>query len=60
MLHNYYTQGGTWVKYRVPLSEVQERMRPVKEASAELGEFLEELIAHAGGSGFFGGRRAGT
>ncbi len=60
MLHNYYTQGGTWVKYRVPLSKVQERMRPVKEASAELGEFLEELIAHAMAQGFLEEEEPGT
>lgn len=52
MLHNYLTQGGTWVKYRVPLTKVRERMEEVKAASTVLGDFLEELIADAVAQGF--------
>lgn len=52
ILQNYHTQGGTWVEYKVPLAKVRKRLEPIKEASVELGEFVEELICDALAEGF--------
>jgi putative hydrolase of HD superfamily len=52
MLHNYYTYGGTWVEHNVPLAKVKKRLEPIREASAELGEFAEELIRDAVARGY--------
>lgn len=52
ILQNYYTQGGTWVEYGVPLAKVEKRLEPIKRASAELGEFVDELILDAIAKGY--------
>ena len=52
ILQNYYTQGGTWVEYGVPLAKVEKRLEPIKKASAELGEFVDELILDAIAKGY--------
>lgn len=52
LLHNYYTQGGTWRKAGVTVEKVRKRMAPVAIGSPVLGEFVENLIQDAVRQGF--------
>ncbi|GAP98775.1 HD domain-containing protein [Leptolyngbya sp. NIES-2104] len=52
LLHNYYTQGGTWKMANVTEAQVRKRMAPVLIGSSVLGEFVEELIQDAIRKGF--------
>jgi len=52
LLHNYYSQGGTWKCHGTRKSQVQQRMAKIKEASPELWEFAESLIHSAVRKGF--------
>lgn len=52
LLHNYYTQGGTWKMANVTEAQVRKRMAPVLIGSPVLGEFVEELIQDAIQQGF--------
>ncbi|MBD1825479.1 HD domain-containing protein [Cyanobacteria bacterium FACHB-DQ100] len=47
LLHNYYTEGGTWRKAGVTVEKVRKRMAPVAIGSPVLGEFVENLIQDA-------------
>ena len=44
-LNNYLTDGHTWVKHGVLVSDVYKRMAPVKAALPKLWEFVEDVIA---------------
>jgi putative hydrolase of HD superfamily len=52
LLHNYYTQGGTWKMAGVTVEQVRKRMAPVSIGSPVLGEFVEGLIEDAVRQGF--------
>lgn len=52
LLHNYYTQGGTWKMANVTEAQVRKRMAPVSIGSPVLGEFVDGLIEDAIQQGF--------
>ncbi|MGG6269748.1 HD domain-containing protein [Leptolyngbya sp. AN03gr2] len=52
LLHNYYTQGGTWKMANVTEAQVRKRMAPVSICSPVLGEFVDSLIEDAIRQGF--------
>ncbi|MER3433668.1 MAG: phosphohydrolase [Leptolyngbya sp. ERB_1_1] len=52
LLHNYYTQGGTWRMAGITVEQVRKRMEPVSIGSPVLGEFVENLIEDAVQQGF--------
>ncbi|MBD1843831.1 HD domain-containing protein [Cyanobacteria bacterium FACHB-63] len=52
LLHNYYTEGGTWRKAGVTVDKVRKRMAPVAIGSPVLGQFVENLIQDAVRQGF--------
>lgn len=47
ILNNYYNDGGTWKKFQVPKSKIYERVKPIKEASEKLWNFVENIIEDA-------------
>lgn len=47
LLHNFFTDGGTWSTNAVTASDVDRRMAPIGVASATLGDLSEKLIALA-------------
>ncbi|MBE9010828.1 HD domain-containing protein [Pseudanabaenaceae cyanobacterium LEGE 13415] len=52
LLHNYYTEGGTWRMANVTEAQVRKRMAPVSIGSLVLGEFVDSLIEDAIRQGF--------
>lgn len=54
LLHNYYTQGGTWRQFGVTLGQVMVRTRAIAAGSSILGEFANSLIQDALAQGFLG------
>ena len=44
LLHNYYTQGGTWLEHNVDLDSVIERFKDVAKASKILGQLVDHII----------------
>lgn len=44
LLHNFFTDGGTWNTAGVTSSDVERRMRPIGEASETLGSLSARLI----------------
>ena len=49
---NYFSGGGTWVKYNISKAEVHKRIAPLKESSDELWEFAINLIDDAVARGY--------
>lgn len=47
LLHNFFTQGGTWTSNAVTASAVDRRMAPIGLASQTLGDLSKTLIALA-------------
>jgi putative hydrolase of HD superfamily len=47
LLHNFFTEGGTWRTNAVTSSDVDRRMAPIGIASATLGDLSSQLIALA-------------
>lgn len=47
LLHNFFTEGGTWSANGVTSTDVDRRMAPIGIASATLGELSAKLIARA-------------
>lgn len=47
VLHNYYTQGGTWKKAGVTADKVRKRIAPIAQAAPVLAQFIDELIQDA-------------
>jgi len=47
LLHNFFTDGGTWRTNAVNAADVYRRMAPIGKASPRLGELAEKLIAVA-------------
>jgi putative hydrolase of HD superfamily len=47
LLHNYFTNGGTWNTHGVTASDVARRMAPIGIASETLGDLSERLITLA-------------
>jgi putative hydrolase of HD superfamily len=52
LLHNYFTDGGTWSTNGVTSSDVDRRMAPIGLASQTLGDLGDRLIALAVEQGF--------
>ncbi|MDE1992146.1 MAG: HD domain-containing protein [Rhizobiaceae bacterium] len=52
LLHNFFTEGGTWRTASVTSADVDRRMAPIAIASATLGELAEKFIALAVENGF--------
>ncbi len=44
LVHNYYTEGGTWHKFDVPSHLVFQRVKPIAKASPALAEYAVSLI----------------
>lgn len=44
LIHNYRTNGGTWMMHQVTSEQVKKRMEPVKEASSILGKYVQWII----------------
>ncbi len=44
LLSNFNTEGHTWVKYHITLSQIYKRMAPIKTAIPALWEFVEFVI----------------
>lgn len=44
LLHNYYTNGGTWVKHGVTLEQVKKRFQYVAGGSKVLAKLVENII----------------
>ena len=47
LLHNFFTEGGTWSTKGVTSADVDRRMAPISLASETLGDLSEKLIALA-------------
>jgi putative hydrolase of HD superfamily len=47
LLHNFFTDGGTWITNTVTSSDVDRRMQPIGVASRTLGDLSERLISLA-------------
>ncbi len=54
VLHNYYTQGGTWKKAGVTVDKVRKRIAPIAQGSPILAQFIDELIQDAVEKGYLG------
>jgi len=52
LLHSYYTQGKTWREYGIRAAQVRKLMTVIRDASAELGDLADHLIADAIEQGF--------
>jgi len=52
LLHNFFTDGGTWRANAVTAADVRRRMAPIAKASPELGDLAERLIVIAIEKGF--------
>lgn len=52
LLHNYYTEGGTWKQHNVTLDQVTKRFEPIKEGSEVLGKLVEEIINESVAKGY--------
>jgi len=55
VIHNYFTEGHSWQKYGVNRSQVLKRLEPVREASATLWAFMNELVRRAVDKGYLKG-----
>lgn len=47
LLHNYYTNGHTWVKYGITSDRVIERNKPVEKGAPFLWEYIQGLVEDA-------------
>jgi putative hydrolase of HD superfamily len=52
LLHNFFTDGGTWRTAAVTSAQVDRRMAPIGKASSKLGELADKLIALSIEQGF--------
>lgn len=44
ILSNYYSNGGTWVKYGIKRSEVYKRIAPIENTSKDLWEYATGIV----------------
>jgi putative hydrolases of HD superfamily len=56
LLHNYFTDGGTWRSAAVIADDVDRRMAPIAKASTELGNAAAVIIERAIDKGILAGR----
>ena len=47
ILSNYYSGGGTWVKYKIKKSEVYKRIAPIEETSKALWKYVTSIVDDA-------------
>ncbi len=52
LLHNFYTQGGTWRAHNINRTQVLERMRPIERGAPPLWPYVLNLIDEACNLGF--------
>jgi putative hydrolase of HD superfamily len=52
LLGNYATGGGSWLKAGVTLAKVQKRMEPIGNVSAELGAYVQQILADSVAKGY--------
>ncbi|KAM3114910.1 HD domain-containing protein [Phormidesmis sp. 146-33] len=52
VLHNYYTQGGTWKKAGVTIEKVRKRIAPIAQGAPILAQFIDNLIQDAVEKGY--------
>ena len=52
ILHNYYTQGGTWKKHNICRSQVLKRMAPVQQGAPALWPLVEAIIEESVAAGY--------
>jgi putative hydrolases of HD superfamily len=52
ILHNYYTQGKSWLEHGITARQVLERNRHMAEGAPKLWEFIERLVQDAEAKGF--------
>lgn len=52
LLHNYHTQGRSWLEHSISRDEVRDRMAPVHKGSKALGELAREIIDQAVAKGY--------
>jgi putative hydrolase of HD superfamily len=52
LLHNFHTQGKSWLEHSISREEVQDRMRPVSQGSEVLAELAREIIDQAVAKGY--------
>lgn len=57
MLHNFHTEGGTWKEYGVTLDQVRSRRALIAEASPQLWDYVDGLLAEAVRRGFLAEKR---
>ena len=47
VLHNYYTEGGTWREHRVRLDAVMARLSPIGDGAPDVWAFVQSLLDEA-------------
>lgn len=52
ILHNYYTEGGTWKIHNICRSQVLKRMAPVKQGAPALWPLVEAIIEDSIAAGY--------
>ncbi len=52
ILHNYYTQGGTWRLHNICRSQVLKRMAPVQQGAPALWPLVEAIIEESVSAGY--------
>ncbi len=52
ILHNYHTEGRSWIDHRITSAQVRERNRHAEEGSETLWAYVEEIIADAVKQGY--------
>ena len=57
MLHNFHTEGGTWLEYGVTLDQVRSRRALIADASPRLWDYIEGLLGEAVRRGFLAEKR---
>ncbi len=43
MLHNYFTDGGTWVEFNLSIEKIKQSQEPIKDSSLELWDLIDGL-----------------
>ena len=51
-LNNYYSDGGTWKKFKVSKKDIYNRIAPLKRSSDELWKFTQNMIEDAFDKGY--------
>ena len=52
LLHNYFTQGKSWLEHGITEDQVQDRMAKTKDGSITLWEYSQKIIKAAVDRGY--------